>query len=248
MGHIPDDTSELDVDEIKTFYDEVYYADAKAGNTGLRGHYRRLFNKLGLRGGNAVLDVACGTGGWLRVCHAYDCHVSGVDLSDQAISVCRQDMPEGSFFAQPAETLPFDDNSFDVVTCLGSLEHFVDPSSSLREMVRVAKPGAMFVILVPNKDFLTRKLGLFAGTYQVDAREVVRSLEDWQSLFNDAGMNVEQRWRDLHVISRSWITIGPWYLWPVRLAQALSLAVWPLRWQYQVYHRCCAGKQDADAN
>jgi len=231
---------EIDIGEIKTFYDSVYHANAQAGKRTHSGHYRRLFRKLGIGKDARVLDVACGTGGWLEVCQDNGAEVSGVDLSDNAIRVCREIMPQGTFYAQPAETLPFDDDMFDVVTCLGSLEHFVDPQNSLREMARVAKPGAVFVILVPNKDFLTRKLGLFGGTYQVDAKEVVRTLPEWQALFSSAGLVVTQRWKDLHVISLNWITRGKFYLWPMRLAQCLLLAIWPLKWQYQVYHRCVA--------
>jgi ubiquinone/menaquinone biosynthesis C-methylase UbiE len=230
----------LDITEIKTFYDSVYHANAQAGEHHNRGHYLRLFRRLGIKAGSRTLDVACGTGGWLRVCNEHAAAVSGVDLSDNAIKVCKEVMPQGSFYAQPAETLPFDDGVFDTVTCLGSLEHFVDPENSLKEMVRVAKPGATLVILVPNKDFLTRKLGLFGGTYQVDAREVVRTLAEWESLFQSAGLVVIERWRDLHILNRHWITNGRFYLWPLRLIQGLLLAIWPLRWQYQVYHRCAA--------
>jgi ubiquinone/menaquinone biosynthesis C-methylase UbiE len=246
--------TEIDIGEIKTFYDSVYHANARADNHGNDGHYRRLFRKLGIQKNSHVLDVACGTGGWLKVCSDNGTQVSGVDLSDNAIKVCKDVMPQGSFYAQPAETLPFEDNTFETVTCLGSLEHFVDPEKSLREMIRVAKSNATFVILVPNQDFLTRKLGLFGGTYQVDAKEVVRTLDEWHSLFSSAGLTVTERWKDLHVINRHWITSGRFYTWPFRLAQSLLLAVWPLRWQYQVYHRCLAqtqattGSTSPDAN
>ena len=147
-------------------------------------------------------------------------------------------MPEGEFFAQPAESLPFDTGRFDLVTCLGSLEHFVDPVKSLEEMSRVAKPDAAIVILVPNKDFLTRRLGLFGGTYQTDAKEVVRTLDEWAELFNKAGLSVDGRWKDLHVLNLDWVSTGPAWSWPLRAAQALMLPLWPLSWQYQVYHRC----------
>ncbi len=229
---------DIDIREIKTFYDSVYHANAQVGESGNRGHYLRLFRKLAIERGSRILDVACGTGGWLKVCSDNGTIVSGVDLSDNAIRVCRESMPLGDFHAQPAETLPFGDGQFDTVTCLGSLEHFVDPVNSLKEMVRVAKPNATFVILVPNKDFLTRKLGLFGGTYQVDAKEVVRTLEEWESLFCAAGLTVVERWKDLHILNKRWITLGRFYVWPFRLLQGLALAVWPLRWQYQVYHRC----------
>lgn len=233
-----DRSSALDVDEIKTFYDSVYHANANASGSTLRGHYRRLLRRLGMKPGARVLDVACGTGGWLQVCTDHGAMVSGIDLSDKAISVCNERMPDGVFYAQAAETLPFNDADFDVVTCLGSLEHFVDPVNSLKEMVRVARPHATFIILVPNQDFLTRKLGLFGGTYQVDAKEVVRTLAEWESLFSSAGLLVTERWKDLHVINPSWIMTGKFYMWPFRLVQSLLLAIWPLRWQYQVYHRC----------
>ena len=86
-------------------------------------------------------------------------------------------MPDGDFHAIPAEKLPFADASFDLVSCLGSLEHFVEPVVSLREMARVARGDAQFLILVPNADFLTRKLKLFGGTNQKDAKEALTGME-----------------------------------------------------------------------
>jgi hypothetical protein len=91
---------------------------------------------------------------------------------------------------------------------------------------------------VPNTDFLPARLGLYKGTHQADVHEEGRSLSDWRALFEDAGLCVRHRWRDLHVLSPSWICRGPWYAWPVRASQALALPLWPLSWQYQVYHLC----------
>lgn len=85
---------------------------------------------------------------------------NGVDLSEKAITVCKTALLQGDFYSTPAEDLPFEENRFDVVTCLGSLEHFVDPGKALKEMVRVAKNDAIFLLLVPNADFLMRRLGL----------------------------------------------------------------------------------------
>jgi ubiquinone/menaquinone biosynthesis C-methylase UbiE len=172
------------------------------------------------------------------VCLGRGATVAGIDLSERAIEYCEKHMPAGKFHAGPAEKLPFADGQFDLISCLGSLEHFVEPVVALKQMVRVAKPGARFLILVPNADFLTRKLRLFGGTNQKDAKEVVRTLPEWESLFNQAGLNVTRKWKDLHVISWSWISMNGWLAVPPRLLQALALWVWPLRWQYQVYHLC----------
>ena len=234
-----DSQQQSEVEEIKAFYDSVYYADARpAASQALLRHYSRLHQRMSLGASPAVLDVACGLGEWLKVCEDKGASVAGIDLSEKAIDVCRQVMPQGEFYAQAAETLPFADGSFDLITCLGSLEHFVDPVGSMQEMVRVARPGATVLLLVPNKDFLSRKLGLFRGTYQVDAKEVVRTLPEWHELFRAAGLRVTDRWKDLHVLDPDWIARGSPIAWPIRAAQAAVLPILPLRWQYQVYHQC----------
>ena len=224
------------LDDIKQFYDSVYYKDINDG--GPSGHERRIARRIDVASGEQVLDVACGTGNWLRACIELGASASGIDLSSNAVAHCKSVMPEGEFYCQPAEKLPFADATFDIVSCLGSLEHFVQPENALGEMMRVAKPGARILLLVPNSGFLTRRLGLFAGTYQVDAREVVRSLPQWSELFENAGMIIESRWKDLHVVSRDWILQGKPLAVPLRLAQAIALPLWPLDWQYQVYFMC----------
>lgn len=226
-----------DLEDMKSFYDDVYYADA---NKPLQGtaHLRNLAKIAAVSSDDAVLDIACGLGEWLHVCQSSGASVAGVDLSERAIEYCEKHMPDGEFHAVAAEHLPFDDAQFDLLSCLGSLEHFVDPVVALKEMARVAKPHARFLILVPNADFLTRKLRLFGGTNQKEAKEVVRTLPEWESLFNQAGLNVTAKWKDLHVMSWSWISMNGWLAAPLRALQALALVFWPLRWQYQVYHLC----------
>lgn len=226
-----------ELDEMKSFYDGVYYADA---NKPLQGsaHLKSLARKVDIGSGDAVLDIACGLGEWLHVCATDGAKVYGVDLSERAIEYCSKHMPDGEFHAVPAENLPFADEQFNLVSCLGSLEHFVEPIVSLNEMTRVAKADAKFLILVPNADFLTRKLKLFGGTNQKDAKEVAQTLEEWDNLFEQAGLRVTRKWKDLHVLSWSWISMNGFLPAPFRALQALALLVWPLRWQYQVYHLC----------
>jgi len=108
----------------------------------------------------------------------------------------------------------------------------------------VARAGAKIVILVPNKDFLTRKMSLFGGTYQIDAKEVVRTLVEWDAPFVAGWLSVAERWKDLHVLTFSWIMKGKVYIRPLRALQELLLMIWPLRWQYQVYHCCVIGRID----
>ncbi len=223
--------------EIRRFYNSVYYKNATARPSRSR-HYTRLAIKINIQAKQNVLDVACGNGKWLLAVKERGGIPAGIDLSEKAINICKSIIPDGEIYAGSAEALPFEDNKFHFVTCLGALEHFTDPLKALREMIRTAKDDAVFLLLVPNKDFLTRKLGLFSGTGQSEIREEVKTLEEWRELFETAGLKVIKRWKDLHVLAWSWINARRWYHVPLRAAQALALVVWPLAWQYQVYHLC----------
>lgn len=222
--------------DLRSFYD-VFHRGWNH-NTRIPGDLRRLAGRLGPWQGKQVLDVGCGVGKWLRVLSDRGAIPAGIDISPVAIEACQRLVRQAELSCGPAESLPFKDKRFDVVTCLGSLEHFAYPEKALREMVRVAKPDAIFLFLVPNADFLPRRLGLYQGTEQARVREEARTLAAWERLFESAGLRVRKRWPDLHLLSLEWIIRGKWYLWPLRAAQAAALPFWPLAWQYQVYHLC----------
>lgn len=226
----------LDHDKIRSYYDRQYYGNISAGT--VPSHYRRLARRFRPWRGKRLLDVGCGSGVWLRAAADLGAVPAGVDLSQVALDACKLVLPLANLHCGPAENLPFTEGEFDFISCLGALEHFVEPQKALCEMIRVAKPEALFLLLVPNSGFLTRRLGLFSGTQQADVREDVRSLGEWQALFECAGLSVRHQWSDLHILSPSWIFRGHWFGWPLRAAQVLALPFWPLSWQYQVYHLC----------
>jgi SAM-dependent methyltransferase len=228
--------------EVQRFYDQVYFRDA-GGYRNVPPHLHRLARRFAPWRDRKLLDVACGTGEWLMAAKLHGATTAGIDISRVATETCRRYSPDREIHCGSAERLPFSDREFDFISCLGALEHFLDPHTALREMIRVAKRNALFLLLVPNSGFLTRRLGLYSGTHQADVKEDVRSLREWRELFESAGLVVLHRWKDLHVLSRSWIFRGPWYRWPLRAGQALALPLWPLSWQYQVYHLCVTRRQ-----
>jgi len=230
-----------DIEKIKDFYETTYYGNAKATATPSL-HLRNLADKLSMGLASQVLDIACGTGEWLRVLDENGHHVNGVDISDKAIEICKSSMPAGNFYCQDAQRIPYPDNRFDLVSCLGSLEHFPDKPSSIVEMKRVTRPGGKILILVPNINFIGIKLGVFQGTQQKDILETPLSLEDWTELFEKSGLEVVSSWKDLHVISRDWIMRKGLLQSPLRLITATSLALLPDSLQYQNYFLCSPGK------
>jgi len=103
-----------------------------------------------------VLDVATGTGRLPRALlrqPPFRGRVIGLDLSRrmlrEAIHRTAQFADRLTFVWQDARNLPFDDDTFDAVTCLEALEFTPDPRAVLAELVRVLRPGG--VLLVTNR-------------------------------------------------------------------------------------------------
>ncbi|MGO5288387.1 class I SAM-dependent methyltransferase [Pseudoscardovia suis] len=111
--------------------------------------------------GLSILDVACGTGTSSRALAQLGANVIGCDISEGMIAKARQcetahDVvaaraggARGSvvYCVGDATDLGFADNRFDAVTCCYGLRNMPSPVEALRQMRRVAKPGAPIVTL-----------------------------------------------------------------------------------------------------
>jgi len=105
----------------------------------------------GVSQGQHVLDVACGTGIVARVAAerlAGTGQVTGLDLNPSMIKVARGLGPEVEWHEGDATSLPFPDESFDVVLCQAGLMFFPDPGAALGEMRRVLRPGGRIAVHV----------------------------------------------------------------------------------------------------
>lgn len=115
-----------------------------------------LLAAAALRGGERVLDVACGTG--LVSFAAANAvgpagEVLGVDLSGAMVDAARQraqqrGVSNAAFARMDAERLALPDASFDVALCALGLMYMPDPEQALREMRRVLRPGGRLVVAV----------------------------------------------------------------------------------------------------
>jgi 2-polyprenyl-3-methyl-5-hydroxy-6-metoxy-1,4-benzoquinol methylase len=102
--------------------------------------------------GKRILDVGCGTGTMLGYLARYG-EAQGMDADEEAIRFCNE---RGVTNVQlvPAGEMPFEDNTFDVVTMLDVLEHIDDDRGTLGDLYRVLKPGGSLLISVPAYKFL----------------------------------------------------------------------------------------------
>lgn len=172
----------------------------------------RLLAGAGVRSGERVLDVACGTGSVARrAAHRVgpSGRVVGLDLNEGMLAVARRvsgpSRPAIEWRQGDAASLPFPDGSFDVVTCQQALQFFPDRPRALREMRRVLAPGGRAALAVlrglrhspayaPLADALEKHVAAEAGAM---LRSIFPSWtrEEMRALVREAGF------RDPHVRS-----------------------------------------------
>lgn len=104
-----------------------------------------------LRAGDRILDVACGTGvlareAWRRFGDASP--ISGLDADAGMLAVAERLTPSVAWRQGVAESLPYEDASFDAVVSQFGLMFFRDRRRAIREMLRVAAPGGRIVVAV----------------------------------------------------------------------------------------------------
>jgi ubiquinone/menaquinone biosynthesis C-methylase UbiE len=118
--------------------------------------YTRVLDIQGKISGN-VLDIGCGRGQLLTLAKTYadkDTKFFGLDISPKLVEIAQKSNPNAEVVVGDAEKLPYEDNKFDYVFMTECLEHLLDYQKALSEVSRVLKPEGVFVVTVPNRDWL----------------------------------------------------------------------------------------------
>ena len=115
----------------------------------------------------------------------------GVDISLSALQAAHHQ----ELAVSDGAHLPFHDESFDFVTSIGSLEHYLDMERGIHEMARVLKPGGQACVLVPNVFSLTWNVLRVWRTGDLaddDGQPIQRfaTRKAWSRLIEDNGLQV----------------------------------------------------------
>ncbi len=187
-------------EEIKSWFNNTYLT---RGESYLRPQaaYLILLNHLRPKKGK-YLDVACGLGRMLSCIDNKDIETYGVDLSEVAIKKAKNNVPGANLRIANAEVLPYEDNYFDYLSCIGSLERMLDLDKVLQETKRVTKKDALICFMVRNsKNFTWRFKELFKLKNK-KGNQNAKDLEQWMELFENTGFKIEQIYPDQWMLHR----------------------------------------------
>lgn len=104
-----------------------------------------------------ILDIGCGRGFLLKKLKEKAKKGSrffGLDISSKLCDIAKENNPDAEITRGDAENLPFEDDFFDFVFMTEVLEHLIDYNKSLKEAKRVLKKNGIFIVSVPNRDWL----------------------------------------------------------------------------------------------
>ncbi|MCQ2335424.1 MAG: bifunctional demethylmenaquinone methyltransferase/2-methoxy-6-polyprenyl-1,4-benzoquinol methylase UbiE [Paludibacteraceae bacterium] len=132
-----------------------------------------------------VLDVAVGTGDLAiaLVKSGKVGHVTGIDLSTGMMAVGAEKVrklgleQQITFVEGSALALPYEDNSFDAVTCAYGVRNFSNTDQGLKEFQRVLKPGGQLIIL----EFSYPGNSLIAALYNFYFKHIMTRIGTWMT-------------------------------------------------------------------
>jgi len=135
-------------------YDEGWRKELEIGKEergNLRTNLEFLTQADVLKSGDRVLEIGCGIGSIVHRLREQGYDVIGTDISGEAISYGLKKYGDIRLEVQPAEALPYEDRSFDVVLSFDLFEHIAATDTHLSEVRRVLRGDGHYLFQTPNK-------------------------------------------------------------------------------------------------
>lgn len=158
-----------------------------------------LFTGFKVDATNHVLDVGCGDGNFIHFCATQGAEVTFVDVDaakiEEAVARLQGTAARGIHpVVSDASPLPMPANHFDKVVAMEVMEHVDHPADFLAELVRVGKPGALYLLSVPDITSETVQRTVAPAMYFEKPNHInIFSGEEFAQLVRDSGLIIEKQ-------------------------------------------------------
>jgi ubiquinone/menaquinone biosynthesis C-methylase UbiE len=143
-----------DLRKQQELYDEGWRKELQIGKEE-RGNLQTNLEFLAeanlLKPGDKVLEIGCGIGTVVFELSQKGYDATGTDISGEAIAYGQKKYGDIHLEVQAAETLPYEDGSFDVVLSFDLFEHIARIDRHVSEVGRVLRPGGYYLFQTPNR-------------------------------------------------------------------------------------------------
>jgi SAM-dependent methyltransferase len=183
-------TDSLGSEQLRTEFNE--WARAGKGESMERGHRpvgEQAIARMRVEPDSRVLDIGCGSGWASRLLaeYAFNGRVTGIDISDEMVSVAREQSKSHAnvdFEVASAEQLSFTNDEFTHAFSMESLYYYRNIPKALSEIHRVIKVGGLFCAVV---DLYWENEATHQWIDTLNVPVELLSIDDYRSLFVDAG-------------------------------------------------------------
>lgn len=153
--------------------------------------------------GKDVLDVGTGRGRFAISFALEGANVYAMDISKEMLQLAKNESDGAGarieFQQGDAENLPYDDESFDIVTCMETIMHLPDPQKAIHELARVARPGAKIAVSMNNTLSLTNfvlSVQIHAHLYRILKKRLkihwTYTTGRFRKFLDEAGLKIEK--------------------------------------------------------
>ncbi len=157
---------------------------------------RLVLERLSPPRAGCLIDIACGTGRWMKLAQRCGSRVFGVDISPEMLHEASRKLGlSGHLGVADACHIPITNGAADLTICSFALGYLASPHQAIAEMARISRQGGRIVVTDLHPRALvagwTRSFRSDDQFYEIDHHP--HSIAVWEAAAQSAGLNLEWR-------------------------------------------------------
>ena len=190
---------------VKKYFDqddnwkgEIYETSSDTHARGVRRRIKYIFEMLDSLNccyGNAAIDIGCGPGAYVNELLNRGCRAIGTDLSVQMLNVCKKRFRKSGesstdFLCSDVLSLPFRNQSFDIVICVGVIQYVISVTDAINELFRITDKQGIVVVCFENM----RSLSNYGFLVRSKIRSLINHTSPGFSAGETSGIGIFSKW------------------------------------------------------